>query len=486
MKIRFRSLIIAAGLVAAVPLLGWAAGLYSTFPVVGGSSFCASNVSGVTLPAGQGPYGVSPGSTQGTGQGICGQTVPAGPTGITGEELIPADTQLANSTPPQTVVIPNAIIGSLNAKRNKLIGGDFATNLWQRGTTPLSAATPTTAVIGADRWYVYNSNASSQGSTVTVIKETGTADTIPASGLYASMRVQRPTSQTGTNPICVGQVLDKIAAQDLLNQNGIFSFRALAGATFSAANNNLSVSIAYYTAADSATPMTNTTAFAAGTITGYQAATAGLSTNTAGSVASGVATIPITTSWASYGVYAPVPASVSGTAVTGAGVQICDTPVGTAGATDWFEIEGAQLAVAPSIPTASLPNGITGGIGFERRPAAEEALYQQYYTSPGGLGAEVATAFYMAGLCKASGNANFPIAFPTPLREAPTTATSTLTAGGYSIETAAAVTAIGTMTIVGASQYAATLNSSAACTATLPYAVVGSAATGLILFNAEP
>ena len=101
---------------AVIAVLGvtaaYAAGNWSTLPQVGMSSFCASNVSGVTLPTAQGAYGVVPGSTQGTGFGICGQTVPAGPTAVTGSEIIPADTQLTGSAPPQTVAIPMPLMAS--------------------------------------------------------------------------------------------------------------------------------------------------------------------------------------------------------------------------------------------------------------------------------------------------------------------------------------------------------------------------------------
>ena len=83
-----------------------AAGNWSTLPIVGEASFCASNVSGVVLPTTQGPYGVVPGSTQGSGSGICGQTVPAGPADLTGAELVPADTGLLNGQPPATVTVP--------------------------------------------------------------------------------------------------------------------------------------------------------------------------------------------------------------------------------------------------------------------------------------------------------------------------------------------------------------------------------------------
>lgn len=488
--LKLRSAAVALVAIAALSTAAYTAGYFPGFPVVGGQSYCSS-VSGTgtgtgssTFPSGaQGgtPFGQGAAGQVGTFANPCNVTVPAGPA-FTGEEMFAADTGLPSGQNPQTVLMPNALAGSLNTKRNRIIGGDFATNLWQRGTTPVNAASPSTATMAADRFYAY-----SAAGQMTVTKQTGVADSIPSFGMYASMRVQRPAAQTGLSPLCVGQILDKLQSQDFIGRNAIMSFQALAGANFSPSSSNLTVTVAYYTAADSATPGTNTGTFATGTITGYQAAVLGVSGTTVGSVASGVATVPISTTWTNYSVYAPIPTvNAAGTAVTGVGISICNTPVGTAGAADWVELEAVSLNAAPSLATPTLPNGVTSPIGFERRPPAEEAALQYYYTSPAGLGTEIAQNFYQAGICRASGNANFPLTFNPPLRAVPTTATSTLTAGGYSIQTAAAITAIGTMTISGASVSAATLNSTAACTSTLPYNIVGSLTTGLLLFSAEP
>ena len=109
---RFPGLIAALACTVLAAPLAYALGMWPTLPIVGEGSFCASTVSGVTLPSGQGPYGVVPGSTQGNGASICGQTVPAGPTALTGGELVPADTELANGGAPATVTIPTPLMAS--------------------------------------------------------------------------------------------------------------------------------------------------------------------------------------------------------------------------------------------------------------------------------------------------------------------------------------------------------------------------------------
>lgn len=97
-----RSTLIAAACVAAIATAAIAAGNYSTYPIVGGPSFCASG-----NPSGPGVGGV-------TGQaGIpntCVQTVPAGPPAFTGNEIIPLDT--GTSYPPASAVMSISQLGN--------------------------------------------------------------------------------------------------------------------------------------------------------------------------------------------------------------------------------------------------------------------------------------------------------------------------------------------------------------------------------------
>ena len=106
-----RHLLVAAALLSVGTVAAIASGSFQTLPIVSELSFCGSNVSGVTLPSGQGPYGQVPGSTQGTGSGVCGQVIPAGPPALTGNEIFPADVSTATTSPtfqgqPTTVAVP--------------------------------------------------------------------------------------------------------------------------------------------------------------------------------------------------------------------------------------------------------------------------------------------------------------------------------------------------------------------------------------------
>ena len=391
------------------------------------------------------------------------------------------------ASPRRLCPFPARLIGSLNTHKNKVIGGDFATNLWQRGTT-ISSITPTTATMIADRWF-----ALSTGNTVTVTKQTGASDTIPTSGLYASMRVNRPSGSNVT-PICVGQALDKTLAQAFLGQNASLSFRALAGAGMSSTANQVTVTLAYYTAADSTTPGTNTNTFALGTITGYQAVTAGTSPGTtATSVTAGAALIPIATSWGTYEVYGPIPsANASGTAVTGVGFTICYTPTGTGGATDWFEIEGVQLAAVPSGATAQMPNGVTGSPGFERRMPSEEAVLQLYYSYV--LVDQAATIRY--GMCQdyTTAIAHCWVQFTQQMRETPSVTVATT--ASFAVTNASGTAEACNTSIAGTASAVTPVGSDLTCTNSGTPLVAGNAAqmiggnpavqTNFITFSAEP
>lgn len=431
MRFNPRTLLCAVAAVSAAGSLAWAAGSWSTLPIVGSPSFCGSIIgsgpsqSGIT-GQGAGAVGVGAGT-------ICGETIPAGPPTASGTELIPADTGSAGGAPPQTVVIPSALLGPQNAKVNRLVGGDFGTNLWQRGTTPLSGVSPTAARMSADRWW-----AISASNVVTISKNTPAttdADYLGNIGFYSWQRVARP-SGTPSGATCVGQTLEKQAAAPLIGNNAIFSFYGYAPTTFSATNQQIVVTVAYFTAADAvATQSTigfaggNSSTFAlssegaGGGITGYQAAVTVVSmpSFTTGTVASGAATIPLTQTPTRYAVAAPIPVTnAAGTAVTSVGVSICMTPtLTTTVSTDYFEFTAAQLQAMPSAGTVSLPNGVLAPTGFERRSAEQEQELQLYYSY---VAIESATTIQSRAVCHfttANSAMQCPIVYPVPLRIAP-------------------------------------------------------------------
>lgn len=86
-----RGLLAAALLTVGLTGAVFAEGMFSKLPVVGGAAYCA-------LYAGDGT--------------TCAGNVPAGPTALTGNELIPADTKLPNGQSPQTVYVDVSSLGA--------------------------------------------------------------------------------------------------------------------------------------------------------------------------------------------------------------------------------------------------------------------------------------------------------------------------------------------------------------------------------------
>jgi hypothetical protein len=86
----------------------YAAGNYSMYPVVGGAALCAGTVTGAGAPF----SGVT-GQGQASLGSICPLSIPAGPSVVTGTELVPADTGLAGGASPQSVVLPMAALNAL-------------------------------------------------------------------------------------------------------------------------------------------------------------------------------------------------------------------------------------------------------------------------------------------------------------------------------------------------------------------------------------
>src|SRR6202035_4492259 len=122
--------LIAIGLLAASGLAAYAGGNYETYPQVGQGSFCASS-----NPNGVGVGGIT--GQQGT-PANCVQTIPAGPTALTGGELVPADT--SSPGPVQTVTIPSGLLANMSGfPRNYLDNGSL--NVQQRGTGIVSCGT---------------------------------------------------------------------------------------------------------------------------------------------------------------------------------------------------------------------------------------------------------------------------------------------------------------------------------------------------------
>lgn len=324
--------------------------------------------------------------------------------------------------------------------RNAIIGGDFATNPWQRATS--FAAIANVLTYTADRFCALGGASSS----IAVSKYT-TASGLPID-FGAALQFQRTAANADTDDIELAQVLTAIDTYQFQGQPCVLSFYAKAGANYSAASSVLGVTIATGTTADE-----GAAGLFAASWTGYAAAAL---TGSAGTTVTGVT---VTTSWARYSVSCVIPA-----AALELGVKFSVTPVGTAGADDWVQFAGIQLEV--------MPNGGVQPSPFERRQASiETVLCQRFYqqlnepASPGVLALDKAIT---------TTTANIQIPIFVPFRTAPTL--SFPAASGGLVLTQASGTITGTVngTISGGSATTTAVNFIATVNAGL---VAGNATT---------
>lgn len=479
MRLKLKHFAAAVALIGIGSSVAWAAGMFSTLPIVGNGSFCASTVTGFPTTAG----GLSTGGGI-TGQGaatgtsaLCAQTVSAGPSALTGNELIPADTTLTGGAPPQTVTIPSGMLSSYGT--NVLVGPDFGQALWQRGTTPISASTPTSSTYGPDGWYLIEGNgsgATSAYSSMTVSKQTGTTDVFP--GTVASARIQRVASQTGTANYQFGQLVPDDSSYRFFGNTAIFSCYMLAGANFSPTASNVSMIIAYHSAADATTEAAN----AQGTNSGTFGTSTGTTQNITNYTEAVVGTGPISTTWTRYSVSAPIPTVISGTttAVAGIGAKLQWVPTGTAGANDWLEAANCQLEARAGLST--------GPSLFNRRSLAEEyALETTRYWEILENG-NSATPIYATG--QGTTTNGFNVMFPLPSLMRLTPVVSPITIGGFKINQAGTLSTIASLNTTGVAQTphtSALSGQSNGLTAGQGTTFVGSGAgTGVLGFSAEP
>lgn len=328
--------------------------------------------------------------------------------------------------------------------RNLLDGADATTNPWQRGTSFSSIAA--TATYTADRWCVV-ANAASAAQ----FKQS--ADTsIP--GFGDVFQWGRPSTNTDTHAIVVGQALETLDSIRTQGQMVTFSFTAKKGANYS--GGSLTVQVAYSTTAGNDTAahlLANSTNWSSG------------ATSPGGYVIN--TTQALTTSYVRYQFTGVVPAGC-----TQLGVVLTWTPTGTAGADDNVYANGFQLEVG---------NGATP---FEHRDVELElALCQRYCYVLGGTAGVIGT-----GAATSTTAAGFFIPFPTQMRTAPTAITLT-TAADLSVYTYANVSVAA---ISAAAFGSASVNSihvtvtSSGLTSAVPYVLyVATALVGNLVISAD-
>lgn len=356
-----------------------------------------------------------------------------------------------------TFYVSGALLsGTFSQGENFLIGGDAGQNLWQRATTG-SSVTTTLTYGGPDRWAYWSGT-----STAIALSRDSTAAALPAGSQY-DFKLQRTAAQTGVVQSCIEQEISTQNSFYLAGHTVELDFNVYTGANFSATA--LNAYITYGTGTDDGTAKQayglNAGGGGSSGWTGQANATAGLvsglTTSTAYRVAA-VGSIPTT--------------------ATEVGVEICFTPVGTAGTTDALYFQNIELRKADylanfvnsttgyslntstgaiAIAPVTITNGSTPVIGtvgqnaiipaFSRRQSSLEALLQLAYfwqiNEPAASKAVGNGNYQTATICDVQ------IPTPVPMFKAPT-----LTIGGTAeANTTWAVMIASTTPVVLASTY---------------------------------
>ena len=281
------------------------------------------------------------------------------------------------------------VLAPIAGGRNAVINGGM--DVWQRGTTSTSTAD---GYLVADRWYAYKS----AGNT-TLSRQTASLD-----NFTYSLRFQRVSGATEVGVKALAYMLENTTTARLVNKTITLSFWAKSGANYSAASSSLSWTL----------------------VTGTGSTDVNfLSTGYTGQANAGSGSITLTTSWQRFSVSISVPSGK-----TQMGFYFSYTPVGTAGANDWFEVTGVQLeagAVATPFEFEDISQTLEKCLRYYQKSWADAVVP---LTSGDANGLVYASSYTAASVSHSIGQ----ITFQVPFR-----ATPTVTIYGYSPATAGVV-----------------------------------------------
>ena len=331
-------------------------------------AFAYDEATDTWVPVGVGPHSHTPAAigaisssivtakgniVTGTGSGLVSVT----PVGNNGEVLI-ADSSTATGLRYQVPVNSNPVLNS-------------AFDIAQRGTTFSSIQFGTYTL---DRWQGFRAS-----SAFYSVSQQATGDTTNLPFIRYCARVGRPSGNTALDPVLFFQTFETANSIPYAGKTVTISFYARKGANYSSASDALTVDIRTGTGIDQ-----NRLSF-----TGSSSAFSGL--------------VTLTTTWQRFSVTGSI-----GATITEFAPQFNYTPVGTAGAADYFEVTGVQLEVG-SVATPFKT------IGTYQQ---ELAACQRYYTRF--TGAASTAVLGINGFAASTTIAIFNLMFPVQMRSAPT------------------------------------------------------------------
>jgi hypothetical protein len=219
---------------------------------------------------------------------------------------------------------------------NPILNSSF--QVWQRGTANITGGYAYTA----DRWQKSN-------DTYFGVSRQVTGDTTNLPNIQYCARVQRTAGSTVTTAMQIAQSIESVNSIPFAGKTATISFYARAGANYSATSNALAVFFNYGTGTDQ------------NILSGY--------TGGANVVAQ---TATLTTTWQRFSYTGSVPSTA-----TEMGCFFQQTPTGTAGANDYFEVTGVQIDIGSvALPFRTYAGTIQG----------ELAACQRYYYRTANMG----------------------------------------------------------------------------------------------------
>ena len=262
---------------------------------------------------------------------------------------------------------------SMAAGKQPLINSGM--DVWQRGTSiSLAASTAYASGFTADRWQAFTS--ANQACT---ISRQATGDTTNLPNIQYCLRFQRNSGQTGTAYIPLAQNIETLNSVAYAGKTVTLSFYARKGANYSPASSALSVTLF--------------------TGTGTDQNIYGTYTGAAYPIDS---TATLTTTWQRFTFTATLSSSLSEI-----GLRFAMTPVGTAGAADYYEITGVQLELGSYATTFSRAQGTIQG---------ELAACQRYYNR---YSISAAPAYFLNGVARGGTVASCYFPAPVEMRIVP-------------------------------------------------------------------
>jgi hypothetical protein len=264
------------------------------------------------------------------------------------------DARLAVGANGETLVADSAATTGLRysatpSASNPVLNSAF--QVWQRGTSMAGGANGTTFC--ADRW-----NAYATGSTTFSRQVTGDTTNLP--NIQYCARVSRDSGTTGTGVIIINQNFETVNTIPFAGKTVTMSFYARKGANYSMASSNILSQLSTGTGTDQSY-----------ITTGYTGEVTLISQNST-----------LTTTWQRFTYTATVASNV-----TEMSMQWRFTPVGTAGAADYFEITGVQLDIGSvALPYRTYAATIQGETSacqryYWRNQATTGFVVGDYYTT---------------------------------------------------------------------------------------------------------